>query len=487
MSESGKKIIGHASIYFLANILRRAIGFLMLPIYTRFLTPADFGTLELLGMIIDFVGILVGLQIGQAVFRYYNDFKEKRDKNEVVSTSLYLVFTLSGIATLALVIFAKPLSYIAFGDYGSANYVVLFSLSLIAQSVTELGMTFIRVQQRPWLFLTLSLSKLIVQLGLSVYFLAILNLRVEGVIYSAIISGLIISVVSLGYTVSFAGTRWSFRKARALISFSIPLALSSIVSFYLAFGDRFFLRLYGGLTEVGLYALAYKFGFLLMFIVVSPFASIWESEKYRILANPATRELFQRIFLLFSLALILTGLGISLFAEDALRMMADSAFWSAGKIVPIIVSAYIFQGWLEVTNLGILLEKKTIEITYGTLIGGLAITLGYVLLIPLYGATGAAWATVVGYGTRSFWITWRAQKLYNMHLAWGRTFGLLMLALAAWILSRVIPTDFPMSIVSNLFAMVLFVVGFMILPILPRSERKLLLAFPRTLGRWGTS
>ena len=71
MTQTSKKLISHGTVYFIGNILRYAISFVMLPIYTRFLTPADYGILELLSMVIDFSGIIFGLRVGQAIFRFY--------------------------------------------------------------------------------------------------------------------------------------------------------------------------------------------------------------------------------------------------------------------------------------------------------------------------------------------------------------------------------------------------------------------------------
>lgn len=65
------KTVKHSAIYAVGTILRRITGLVMLPIYTRYLTPADYGVVELLTMAIELAGILVGLRISQAMFRYY--------------------------------------------------------------------------------------------------------------------------------------------------------------------------------------------------------------------------------------------------------------------------------------------------------------------------------------------------------------------------------------------------------------------------------
>jgi len=320
MDSISKKLASHGSIYLLGNIIRRAVSLVMLPIYTRFLTPADYGIIELLSMVIDFAGIILGLRIGQAIFRFYHEYDNISDRNEVISTSLYLISILDILGILLIVALVKPISYAVFGNYTSASYLLLFSVTLLFQSMIEIPMLFLRAQQRPWLFVTFSTIKLVLQLGLNIYFVVIKNMNVEGVIYSALISGAIMSAILTLYTLSITGMKWSSKKAKELSSFSIPLVLTSIVTFYITFGDRYFLRIYHGLTEVGIYSLGYKFGFLLSFLVTTPFFNIWDSEKYNIYKKPNAREIYQKTFLVLSSAVIFVAIGISVFVKDILKI-----------------------------------------------------------------------------------------------------------------------------------------------------------------------
>ena len=471
MDSVNKKLASHGSIYLLGNIIRRAVSLVMLPIYTRFLTPADYGIIELLSMVIDFAGIILGLRIGQAIFRFYHEYDNINDRNEVISTSLYLISILNILGILLIVAFVRPISYAVFGNYTSVKYLLLFSVTLLFQSMIEIPMLFLRAQQRPWLFVTFSSVKLILQLSLNIYFIVIKNMHVEGVIYSALISGAIMSATLTIYTLSITGLKWSSKKAKELSSFSIPLVLTSIVAFYITFGDRYFLRIYHGLTEVGIYSLGYKFGFLLSFLVTAPFFNIWDSEKYNIYKKHNAREIYQKTFLLLSSAVIFVAVGISVFVKDVLRIMSDQSFWSAYQVVPIILSAYFIDTLMPFTNLGILIKKKTIEITYGTLIGATVVTLGYILLIPHYGAIGAAWSTALAFSARCIWISWRSKRLYDMKLPWGKLVLLATMGLIAYICSMFSPDKLLVSFGFNLFILILFGLIFLILPILPPDIR----------------
>jgi O-antigen/teichoic acid export membrane protein len=186
----------------------------------------------------------------------------------------------------------------------------------------------------------------------------------------------------LGFTIKSCGVGFSKEKAKKLISFSLPLILTGIISFYITFGDRYFLRVYGGLDEVGIYSLAYKFGFLLTFLIVNPFNAIWDSEKYNIVKEDGNVKKFNKIFTHYITLIIIVCIGLTLFVKDVLHVMAAPEFWGAAKIVPIILAAYVTNALSAYVNLGILLRNRTIEITYGTVVASFVITAGYLVLIP---------------------------------------------------------------------------------------------------------
>jgi len=449
----------------------------MLPIYTRYLTPEHYGTLELLSMILDVVAILFGLRIGEAVFRFYYKFEAQRDRDEVIFTALALVGLLNTIGVVLLLSGAGIASRVVFGSTEATHLISLFSFTLILQSITETVLTFVRAQQKPWLFVGLSLLKLTLQLSLNIYFVVVLRLAVEGVIYSNLISGVVLAIPLVWYTLPKTGLSFSKEKAKMMISFSLPLVLTSLISFYMTFGDRYFLRVFGGgLDEVGVYSLGYRFGFLLSFLVGDPFFSIWNSEKYVAAGQPDAILRFRYAFLLLSVALVWVTVGISIYVHDLLRIMSDHAFWGAAGIVPVILLGYVLQNWTGFANLGILLNERTGEIAKGTAISAVLITGSYLLLIPIWGGMGAALATVIGFGGRMAWITWRANQLHPLHLPWGRAFSMLLLGAATWGVTLLAPAPLLPSIAVTTLVFLVFTTILLTFPgFLPGDLRTIIL------------
>lgn len=474
MVSAQKKIARHAGIYGLAMILRNLASIIMLPIYTRYLTPADYGVIELFSMALDVVSIVLGVRIGEAIFRYYCATEDTIEKNQIVSTALISVFVLNFLGFIIVAKSAQPISGVLFGDGNYSELFGLFSATLVLSALELVPMTFIRAQQRPLVFLSFSICKLVLQIIFNLYFVVFKSLGVVGVVYGALASGGIMALILTSYTVRTVGIGFSLRLARRLASFSIPLILASLGAFYTTFGDRFFLRVYSGLDAVGLYSLGYKFGFMLCILTWTPFQLVWDSERYAVGRLPNANEVFGRAFVLISLVMITGALGIALFAKDLLRVMSAPEFWSAHEIVPIILVAYLYQCWTNFCRYGLLLGERTIHVTIGAGVAVAIITIGYLLLIPAFGGMGAAVSTLIAFYARFKWEERQARRIYDMALPWRRVYQVFGVAILFYLISFLVPDAFWWSIGLRATLFVLFVCTLILSPILSYEERRIL-------------
>lgn len=466
-----RRIMSHASVYLLGDVLRYSVSLVMLPIYTRYLTPEDYGTVELLSMLIDFAAILFGARVGQSVFRFYTHANTPAEKKSIISSALLLGFTFNGAGALIVILFSEQLSTLVFSSNEFRDEIILFTVTMFMIPLIELPLVHIRADKKPWLFFSLSLFRLIMQLSLNIYFVVFKELHVEGVIYSAVISSTIMAVLLTGRSLAKTGLSASIDICKKLFNFSLPIKIATIGSFYLAFGDRYILNQFTDLSQVGLYALGYKFGFIFMMLSWTPFEKMWDTEKYTLHKTPNARAAYQKTFLYFNLFMITLGLCISLFVKDLLKVMSAPEFHSAYEIVPVIIFAYIFQAWAKYCDLGILLSKKTRQIAIAEAIAVIIITIAYLSLIPVYGIHGAAWATVIGFITRFLWINYKSTQLYNMELPWKKIVTVVGIASSFSALSFLLPEDILLSVGSRIILLSLFLLTIFKLPILNKQEK----------------
>lgn len=467
----GRRLISHTSIYMLGDILRYSVSLVMLPIYTRYLTPEDYGVVELLQMLIDFAAILFGVKVAQSVFRFFSMAKTAAERNTIIASALFLGALFDGIGAGLVASFSESLSMAIFSDVAYAEYIVLFAVTMFLIPLNEIPLIHIRALQKPWLFFAFSGLKLVIQVVLNIYFVVIMEMHVAGVVYSTLIASTVMAILLTGYSVYMAGFHVKFETCKTLFMFSLPLKFAAIGTFYLAFGDRYILNMFTDLSQVGIYALGYKFGFIFTLIAWMPFEKMWDMEKYQIYRERDAIRHYQKVFLYISSFLVLSGLCISLFSKDLLRIMSDQAFWSAYEIVPVIIIAYLIQAWTMFCNLGILIEKQTLQVTYAEIIAVIVITIAYFTLIPLYGLHGAAWATVIGFSARFYWINMKSRRLYDMQLPWGRVGLVCLLAVATFAVSLFVADDILMSILARTVLVIGFIAVFFMLPILSSEEK----------------
>jgi len=259
-SSSGqiRKTARHSAIYAIGTLISRLTALVMLPIYTRYLTPEDYGAIELLTMAIELTGILVGFRITQAMFRYYIMSDSEVERRQVVSTVLLTVMAASGLGTLVLYQGGNLFSEVIFGTTQYAEEFKLFSFTLVTNAISACGLGFLRARQKPRVYLIVSIVTLALQVTLNLIFVVHMNLHVTGVVYSALASGIIMSVFFMAYILSRVGINYSKTIFVKLVNFVAPLILASVGAFIVAYADKYFIRVFGVLAEVGIYSLAVR-------------------------------------------------------------------------------------------------------------------------------------------------------------------------------------------------------------------------------------
>ncbi|MFB4203315.1 lipopolysaccharide biosynthesis protein [Arhodomonas sp. KWT2] len=483
MSGEAARMVSHSAIYGAGNIARKIVAFIMLPIYTRYLTPADYGAVELFTLLLSVVEVFFGMRMGQALFRYYFAADSKAERDEVVTTVLAVGAGVSALGAMAVAGFSEPLARVLFGEALYVHLIPLIGLLLVTQGVEDFGLNFIRAHQRPGLFLALSLGKLALQVSLNLYLVVWLELHVAGVVLGNVLSSGAIALFGVGYTLRYTRLRPSRRHLRVLLAFSYPFWISGLFQIYISFGDRYFLRVFTDMAQVGIYALAYRFGFLLVEFTWGTFANIWDTQRYRILERGDAREIYQMTFQYFALFTILMGLGIAMFVGDVIHVMAAPAFWPAADIAPVLVLAYILYVWTLFSNFGLLLAEKTRKLAIASGITAVVISVGYLALIPLLGALGAALATLIALSVELTWVHAQARREYDMGLPWARVLSALALAVVLYAIAEAGPTELVWSLLLRGALVGVFLVAVLFSPLLPAEQRGLVRSLIRRPAR----
>ena len=461
-----KAVARHSSVYMLATILNKVVSFLMIPIYTRFLVPSDYGVIELLGLTTDVIGMVISVGIAGAMYRFYFDYDNDKDRNEVISTA---ILSFGAIALVSLGAISLSSNFLALKILNSEKYYYYFLIafcSLWFNTIVQMGYSYLRIKEKSIQYLIYSLCRLILGLSLNIYLVAIIEMGVMGVLLSTLIGSITFSIFLVIPILIKVRARFSLPKCKKMLKYGAPLIPTNLAAFVVHASDRFFINHYVGLADTGIYSLGYKFGNLPNNFIAAPFMQIWEIRFFKWYKDKNAHIIFGRIFTYLCFLTFFVGLGISVLIKDALVIMSDSSYWSAYKIVPIIIISYIVFSFQYYFNMGIYITKKTKYLAYINMSNaGLNIILNFVL-ISRYGIWGAAFATLACFTYKVIITYYIGNKLYKISFEAGRILKLAFVAVILYFVCHYISIDVVyVSLllkfgIACLFPIVLYLVGF---------------------------
>ncbi len=432
-----RKMGAEALIYMLGMLLSRAASLIMLPVYTRLLTPADYGVLQLLDMTSDVAAILVSAGCTAGVMRFYFKAQADRERRAVLGSAFTLQIALNLAGTILLVIFAGSIWRQVLHGAQSKELVYLAAANFTLGSLSIVPLIYMQIEKRALLFSTVSLARLVLQLSGNILFLVVLHDGPRGILLSSLIVNVVLGLFTTAWMIRRIGLVVSKNALLDLRRFGLPYQLATVGTFIVSFGDRIFLDKYGGLASVGLYGLAYQFGFVLDQIGIAPFVRAWTPRRFEYAHEAAALRDAKNVqgFRYFNVLAFTCAVGIAVFVHPALRILAHRDYWSAADIVPIILGAYIVQGWVAVVELGIDLSERTKYANYGVWASVAAVLVLYGLLIPTFGGFGAAWATLIAFVVRLGFHWHFSQRLWPIAYRWAPTFRIAAYAVATSIAS----------------------------------------------------
>ena len=414
-----KKLLAKTGNYSIAIVASRAAAFFLLPIYTRYLRPSDYGVLELLDLMASITGLLAGVYLGQALFYFYFSAHDETSKAKWVSAALIGAIMLGSVAGLGGIFFAVPLSKVMFGSPNYSRYVILSLLTLGVSITTEVGACFMRMLERASHYAKVSLAGLGLSIILNIFLIVGFHLRVVGIQISALVSGIAVAVYMVAYIARHIRISLDFAYLIRIVRYSIPLAIGGLSVLAINYGDRFFLRQQITLGQLGIYSLGYKIGMLVAFFH-APFIMHWNAQVSALVRGPDAGRIFARVTRYMAAGLISVVVLLSFFAEPMLTVMTAPSFRGAYVLVPWVAFAYLLRSFGAHLQSVFIIEGRPDLEAKANLLGAVTCVIGYVLLIPRFKAAGAVAATIAGFLVILIYSYYEAQRLRRFRLEISR-------------------------------------------------------------------
>ena len=475
-----KKLLGASAVYGLGSVLIRGLAFLLLPLYTRYLSPAEYGIVALTVTCTVVLGLLYPLGLRGALSRTYYAGGSDEERKERIGT-LWIAMVLSAAAMALLLdrvgpsLAAAVLPEVPFHPY---LRLAVWTAFLGVLGVTPLVL--LQAQERALAYVLLTMWTAVATTGVTVW-LVVRGGGAEGYLRGALIGAGLAAVPYLALTMGQIRPVFRWSVLVPALAFSLPLVPHALAGWALEMSDRAILTRLIPLRDVGVYSLGYQLG-AAMGLLTTAFNAAWVPFLFGTLKDEgeAAHPRLARLVTYYGVALCFIGLGWSLLVEHAITLIAGPEFRAAYRITPWVVGGYVFSGlYLIPTNL-LFWRQRTRVIPLVTLAAGAA-NIGLNLwLVPRYGAIAAAWSTLAAYAILLVLTWWSAERLHPFPYEYRRLGLMVGLALALFLTGRFLPFSSPaLEVAGRVLLWLAFPFGLFVLGTLGRAELAALIGLVR--------
>jgi len=462
MSGYLRRLATTGAAYTAASILSKVIAVALLPLYTRYLSPEDYGAAEILFSAVVVASIVVRFGLIEAILRFY--YQEDEDQAEVVKSSFAGLFWLSTLGALVLLPFAGPLSEALLKE--SAPELTRIAIGgLWVLTMWEFMLTLFRLEERARAYFVTTILNVLAAIGLTVVLVVGLDEGARGLLLGSYAAGGVFVLGLIVWQWRRLSLRFDRRLLRRLFRFGSPTMPAEVSLYLLNFVDRLIIVRSLGLAEAGLYSLAVKFAQGVN-VLVRGFQLAWPPLAYSIRDDDEARRAYATIVTLFVTGCAWVVAGMWLFSRWMVRALAAPKFFDSYEAIGLISTAVTLYA-LYLVLVVILGRTGRTEFNFPAAIGALVANVALnLVLVPALGITGAGLALVASYFVVLALMYVFTQRLFPVPYEWGRLLRVtLTVAALVGIAELAVPTSGAVGLLLRvvLFAaypLVLFATGF---------------------------
>lgn len=341
-----RSLVKDSTIYGLGTLLGRAVGLLLIPIYTRYLDVSEYGALALLNLILQNVSFVCLLGVSTAAMRgYYEPGITEGQRAAIYGTAsaLLLGFPILVLAGLIPVVWWLSTTFLP----SIAFYPLVFFTLLtgLYTPITKLLLGLMIVRRQALRFITFNVGILVLQAITAVVALAGLGLGLAGQVYAQFLANAVAALAAIAVLSHYARPRLDWTIARSLLAFGVPLVPFFVFMWMYDASGRFMLENFGDLASVGIFALAAQFAGLVSMAGGALDNVLLPHFMEQAGKSGGGRHLGQMIHSYLTW-LGMLGLVVLVFASPAIRILARPGFFAAEDHVALLVLA----AWLSIAR-----------------------------------------------------------------------------------------------------------------------------------------
>jgi len=397
-----KKIIKDTRFYAIARIIPSLLGFVAIIIYTRILSPEEYGLYILVITIISIVTAISFEWLNKSILRYFEESKKNKKLSEFISTIFGTLF-----ATVATSLILWYIAIYLLQNHFSNTFFSMLKIGgliLISQGIYTFILSVKQSSQKSHEYGVYSILNSLGKLLIAIFFISILHFGPIGILLGMIICSGSISIYGiLNLRTKYKIKLFYFSKKlfRKLLSYGYPLIGLSLASYVLVSVDRYMIKYFLNTSEVGIYSANYG----LASGIIQPFLAILLLSAYPIIMetfeNRGEKEashVLNKILSIYFVILTPIVFGTTILSKNISNVLLGQSFRQGYIIIPLIVLGTFIFGLTQYFYKPFELKKKTKTLSLVVVIIAIINIILNFFFIPKFGIIGAAYTTLISYG-----------------------------------------------------------------------------------------
>lgn len=423
MSGTLRHIAKHSAIYAVADILAKIVGFLLLPLYTRKFSTYEYGMLSLILILNTLPGRFVSQGINTwAIKAITLDYADDPKRRRVAISTAHYYLILSALVVNGCLFLSIPLLsrwVLKTDDYRHLIACICAIGVLETAQMIPLNVL-LRARFRSVFYSTLSFCEFLASVGLNILFIVYFNTGIAGIIYTDLIVGFAVTVVSFFIIRPELVPVFSWVEVRRMVGYGWPLIPARISMWILDFADRFQLQRLSTTVEVGLYSAGSKYAKVFQFLFQTQFEKVWPSVFFPLSREEGAGHKFARLFTYLFLAASGLGLGVILFVDPCVKLTLERHYWRASRVVVWLVAGFILEMSYQVFTAGLRVANRTRYMPLIVGAGAAFNVLANIWVLPRWGMVGAGFTTFGANAVLVILAYRYSSRFFPVPYEWGR-------------------------------------------------------------------
>jgi len=420
LSERYKKLLNQSAFYGLSIFLMKGISLVMLPVYTHYLAPEDYGRLEVLVVFSNVASIVLGFGLVEALYRFVG-LADGREKKQRHAAECLLVAGIIAIAAYGFFHYYSADIAALLPGIISENEVYLLGVALAVGGLINIPLAWLRITERAGLFFAISMFKVIVQVALTFYWL-VNGWGIESILAAGAVSAVLVAVILCVIQLKETQLHFCLNNIKSIVYYAGPIFIGGVATFTLSGMDRWLLADHFGATEIAAYAIAIKFA-LVPTLLIQPFTLWWFPKRFSVLKEDNGKAVNAHFAVVGAIISVVICGGLGLLGPILIQYLTPVEYHAAMGILPWLLLCTLLKMLSDLLNLGCFVEKNSqLQMNINLIacsFGGLLL----MVLVPVLMINGALIALIAANVIRMALFYYYSQKKIYLPYKFGYLFS----------------------------------------------------------------